>query len=371
MRQMAFALSTGGKCLLALLLLLSAGVASAADIEVNVKCGFVSAIKSANDDRARGGCPAGDGHDKIILTRDVFPDGELRTIDSDITLIGNNHRYKVNRGDVAFKVKRGGNLTVENLRINYSRLRNRKIIEVRHSTLTLRDVRATNCSVGIEQTDGKITIAGVFDLCGLSDGDLVHGPGKVDIQRPVVRTCAGIGGISLSAPSGLDTGVQCRALDARGVGNAEVIEAGLLAAVDVWSVVEAGTRVCFDKVGAALFLDASTSPRAVSSLESTLTTGGTCVELSGAGTVALVAGQPTHDATVPPAPPEPVVCTIRTTGHLKLRGKPSLSGEVLAYVTGGSQLTRLARHENWHQASYMDSTGWLGGRYVEEVSGCG
>ena len=374
MRQMALALSTGIKCMLALLLLLGAGVASAADITVNVKCGFVSAIKSANEDRARGGCPAGDGHDKIILTRDVDPGGELRTIDTDITLVGNNHRYKVNRGDVAFNVKRGGNLTVENLRIQYKRLRPRKIIEVRDSTLTLRDVRANNCSVGVEQSNGKVTIAGVWDICGLSDGDLVSGKGKVDIQRPVIRTCAGISGITVSAPGGLDTGVQCRALEARGVGNAEVIEAGLLAAVDVWSAVEPGTQVCFDRVGAALFLDANTSPRAVSSLESTLTPGGTCVGLPGAGTVALVVGQPTHDATAPPQPPEPpqpAVCTIITTGHLKLRARPSLSGEVLAYVLRGTDLTRVARQNNWHQVSYMDATGWLGGRYVKEVSGCG
>ncbi len=376
MKLTIFALNFGVKSVLALLLLLGASVASAADIHVDGDCGFQSAIKSANQDRSRAGCEAGSGHDRIILRRDVDPDGELETVDSHITLVGNNHLYRVNKDDIAFKVKRGGDLTIINLRVQYERSRNSKTFEVRDSRLTLRDVSVTNCSKGVEQWNGNTTIAGTWNICGLPDGQVVTGTGKVDIQRIRLQTCANLSGAFVETPGGLGSGIQCRRVDANGVGNAQVINAGLQDAVDVWGTVVPGTQICFNRSGAVLFLDANSSPRTVSSLESTLTHRGTCVDLPGAGTVALIDGQPTHDATAPPeppeppAPPEPVVCTIRTTGHLKLRSQPSLSGEVVAYVARGSEFTRFAQQNNWHQVNYLYTSGWLGGRYVVEVSGC-
>ena len=48
----------------------------------------------------------------------------------------------------------------------------------------------------------------------------------------------------------------------------------------VWSLVSSGVEVCFRETGEFLFLDAATSPRAVSSLEGYLSEGMTCTEIN-------------------------------------------------------------------------------------------
>ena len=87
---------------------------------------------------------------------------------------------------------------------------------------------------------------------------------------------------------GLDSGVHFRQLDGAGIGVQSLIDAGFLEAFDVWGYVEQGVEVCFPQVGRVVFLDASTSPRAIVPLESTVANGQTCVSISSPGSLVLL-----------------------------------------------------------------------------------
>lgn len=362
---------------LIMLFVLAVPLAHAAEIRVGGDCGFSSAIQAANADQARGGCPAGSGADTIVLTRDVQPNGDLPEITSRIIIHGNNHVYRILKGDPAFDIRKHGALTIINLQMTYTRPRTSRAIRVTDGELLIIDSRISNCRIGVEQNRGHSTLEGTWDICGLPDSQIIKGSHTATFRPAAApQTCQHLppGSATVTAPGGLGTGIQCRRLDATGVGNGTVIAAGLLDAIDIWGYVEPGVQVCFPRQGAVMFLDASTAPRALSTLESTgkEEDNTVCVTIARAGTVALVHGQPTHFIPIaPPEPPPPVVCTIVTTGHLVLRGSPWLSGEALGYVPRGTQTTRLARQANWHQVNYLGQIGWLGGKYVTEVSGCG
>ncbi len=76
----------GARLAIALVLLLSAGLAQAAEIYVDgVACQLSDAITAANTDQAQYGCAAGAGADTLILTRDITLQlGTLPSITSDI-----------------------------------------------------------------------------------------------------------------------------------------------------------------------------------------------------------------------------------------------------------------------------------------------
>ena len=63
-------------------------------------------------------------------------------------------------------------------------------------------------------------------------------------------TCASLSsldnGIEISATHGLDSGVQCQLIGARGIGIKSVIDAGYFKGVDIWGFVEQGVQVCFN-----------------------------------------------------------------------------------------------------------------------------
>ncbi len=78
----------GARLAIALVLLLSAGLAQAAEIYVDgVACQLSDAITAANTDQAQYGCAAGAGADTLILTRDIqLQLGNLPSITSDISI---------------------------------------------------------------------------------------------------------------------------------------------------------------------------------------------------------------------------------------------------------------------------------------------
>ncbi len=78
----------GSRWLVVIILLLSAGLAQAAEIYVDgVSCQLSDAIVAANTDAARFGCSAGAGADTLILLRDIkLQFGNLPSISSDITI---------------------------------------------------------------------------------------------------------------------------------------------------------------------------------------------------------------------------------------------------------------------------------------------
>ena len=95
-------------------------------------------------------------------------------------------------------------------------------------------------------------------------------------------------GMTFEATYGLDSGVHFRQLDGAGIGIRSIIDAGYLAALDVYGYVEQGVEVCFPQMGRVIFLDARTMPRAIMPLESTVVNGMTCVSISSPGSLVLL-----------------------------------------------------------------------------------
>ena len=95
-------------------------------------------------------------------------------------------------------------------------------------------------------------------------------------------------GMTFEATYGLDSGVHFRQLDGAGIGIQSIIDAGYLAALDVYGYVEQGVEVCFPQIGRVIFLDARTIPRAITTLPATVRDGMTCVYLDSPGSLVLL-----------------------------------------------------------------------------------
>ena len=95
-------------------------------------------------------------------------------------------------------------------------------------------------------------------------------------------------GMTFEAAYGLESGVHFRQLDGAGIGIQSIIDAGPLAALDVYGYVEQGVEVCFPQIGRVIFLDARTMPRAITALEATIKDGMTCVFLNSPGSLVLL-----------------------------------------------------------------------------------
>ena len=95
-------------------------------------------------------------------------------------------------------------------------------------------------------------------------------------------------GMTFEATYGLDSGVHFRQLDGAGIGVQSIIDAGYLAALDVYGYVEQGVEVCFPQIGRVIFLDARTIPRAITTLPATVRDGMTCVYLNSPGSLVLL-----------------------------------------------------------------------------------
>ena len=95
-------------------------------------------------------------------------------------------------------------------------------------------------------------------------------------------------GMTFEAAYGLESGVHFRQLDGGGIGIQSIIDAGPLAALDVYGYVEQGVEVCFPQIGRVIFLDARTMPRAITTLPATVKDGMTCVYLDSPGSLVLL-----------------------------------------------------------------------------------
>ena len=95
-------------------------------------------------------------------------------------------------------------------------------------------------------------------------------------------------GATFRTAYGLDSGVHFRQLDAAGIGVQSIIDAGYLEAFDVWGYVEQGVEVCFPQVGRVILLDATTIPRSIVPLASTVANGQTCVSINSPGSLVLL-----------------------------------------------------------------------------------
>ncbi len=98
------------------------GVASASGyIRVEGDCRLEEAIRSANHDRAYGGCSAGYGADIIELSHDVHLDAPLPPVRSDITILGNGREIDGSQRYQILYVEAGASLALEHVVLSRGR----------------------------------------------------------------------------------------------------------------------------------------------------------------------------------------------------------------------------------------------------------
>ena len=168
-----------------------------------------------------------------------------------------------------------------------------------------------------------------------------------------------------------------------GIGNQVIIDAGPIAAVDVWGYVGLGTQVCFIESGDIVLLDASTLPRSIVGRNVYLAEIWTCAQINRAGTVVLVPGDPVvadvpvvSTASLPPVVPDdrPMVdlsaCVIITTAKLNVRDGPG--GNIIAAMTvpRSTSLRSDARTDHWFNVEYDATVGWISADYLTTVGTC-
>lgn len=207
-----------------------------------------------------------------------------------------------------------------------------------------------------------------------------------------VHTCVPLSeadnGIEIAAAFGLESGVQCQEIDARGIGIQSVIEAGFIKAVDVWGYVSQGVQVCFNATGPLLFLDATTSPRMVMSIASFALNGKTCTAINRPGSIVLqpsgTAIGPLPLATVQSIPASaaepgarraadsaPSSCKVTTTETLNFRTGPGRTYDSLTVLPVSVTLTVLDRTDDWYQVDWYGRPGWISADYARPHGDCG
>lgn len=88
--------------------------ARAESISVDAYCSLSAAIRAANSDSAKGGCPAGGGADTITLSGDIQLTGPLPEINSEITINGGGYTIDGVTNYRIFDINSGA-LTINNL----------------------------------------------------------------------------------------------------------------------------------------------------------------------------------------------------------------------------------------------------------------
>ena len=180
--------------------------------------------------------------------------------------------------------------------------------------------------------------------------------------------------------SGDGVGEQCRVItNAEGVGNDDIVEAGFLSALDVWSYLGRGVTVCFAQAGEIVLLDASTAPRAPYALDSETRNGETCAFIDRPGTVVLMSSDAPLLTTLPrltttrglTATSTETVwtdCMVTATHNLNLREAPA--GTIIGFVLHGWRLTAWQRRAGWYQVDALGVTGWISADYVTTDGDC-
>jgi hypothetical protein len=161
--------------------------------------------------------------------------------------------------------------------------------------------------------------------------------------------------------------------DSAEIGKPEVLERGVIQAVDVFALLHDGSptavfnhpvTVCLRGSGALLYLDATVAPRTVAELPVFAQPGYTCGFVPNAGTVVLVDGSPTLINPVPSAGTITALsdCMVTTLDIVNLRDQPDAHSAVLRMVPYKVTLTAFERSADWFYVDYIGSRGWVNAR---------
>lgn len=166
---------------------------------------------------------------------------------------------------------------------------------------------------------------------------------------------------------------ECLRVDGAGVGKAELVAAGIVDAVDIWSWVGNGTEVCFNGQGSAMvFLDANHSPRTVETLPFVVRGGYSCARIPHHGTVVLLHALPAGMSQEQPSLASSrklTDCQVTLLAPLNLRDGPQ--GASLKVLPARVRLTALERTAHWILVDYHGEHGWVSARYAATSGDCG
>lgn len=220
------------------------------------------------------------------------------------------------------------------------------------------------------------------------------------VAAPSVPLCSDVGGtvnavVRADVPAGaVDSGsVFCRVLvenaeylddtSAATIGNQELINKGIVQAVDVFGMNHGGyavsdfassVTVCLLGNGTMYYLDATTAPRRVMQLAASLQGSYTCASIPDAGTVVLAGVGPANpdvEVETPSTASSALTgCMVRTQRILNLRTEPGTDSEVISLVPYDVTLTAMQREGNWFYVDYLGVPGWLSADYVALVGDC-
>ena len=202
------------------------------------------------------------------------------------------------------------------------------------------------------------------------------GEDNADKTRPV---CTGeelneSSRFKVSTTYGLCTGVQFNQLELSAIGIGYVVEAGPLAAIDVWGWVTSHVEVCYGGQVSALFLDAAASPRTVSRLDSIWDGAWTCAQISRAGTIVFMPAQSsltTAPVNAPDSPPPatPLAnCMAQLNYILNFRETPG--GAVMRILPYAVRLTAFQRTADWVEVDWYGARGWVSAHHVTLEGDC-
>ncbi|MCY3572659.1 MAG: SH3 domain-containing protein [Chloroflexi bacterium] len=199
-------------------------------------------------------------------------------------------------------------------------------------------------------------------------------PTPTPTPTPIFSTC------SLLPPSVIVRGyhpvTQCRQVDHRGVGISEVINAGIVDAVDVWAYIPPDLEICFRNRGSLVILAAENMPRFAEPLPWYLRGGMTCALINRAGTVVLlhkplfpggaVAAPVTPSSTIPTWSLQNCMVTLQY--DLNFRDAPA--GNIMDALPAFVRLTALERTAGWFKVDFHGRRGWVSADYVTPDGAC-
>ncbi len=179
-------------------------------------------------------------------------------------------------------------------------------------------------------------------------------------------------------------GAQGRRVGSAEIGQPDIIQQGVLDAVDVYGYVSPGVEVCFAQYGRIIFLDAAYAPRRASDLPAYQRAGRTCALIDRAGTVVLLRG----DGPPPPQEPQPPLqntppantnpnpgrglgeCEVLPFANLNVRREPP-DGLVLGVTASRDWLRASEKRAGYFKIVIWEIEGWISGDYVNTRGDCG
>ena len=392
--------------LLAITLLLIVPTVSAETISLDYGCTLNNAIRSALTDSSVGGCRAGDPGRDILYVVDTVKIVEPPVeITQDMGFVGDRFTSTLDgQGRFSFfRLAPGVSVNLQDFFMSngYGTRESGQIRLGSGARVHLNTANIINCK-GVKEivapSDAQVGIGLASSVCGKSepfnphppvspppdppDNPPVENPGKPGhkpttersssskrLVKPAAYTCENLPDNILVRPvAGTRGGIQCQALNESGVGRQELIDSGIVAAVDIWGQVDPGVEVCLRGQGPLVFLDAAYAPRAATPMPSYRQGDMICAFFERAGSLVLLASFasiPNETAQVQ----QLESCTVRVVDALFFRDAPAGS-TIYGLFPANTALQADARTSSWFKVVHNGIEGWISADYVETSGTC-